>query len=444
MQTTTEDLGLSGLAEGEAGNGPQALLVLFTPDAALRGATIPLDRPLTLGRKDGTDLDLGIDDPRVSRRHATVRPRGDRTGIELDEHGSRNGIFVDGKRSTGGLVRASSVLRLGDTVLAVGFAPARRPTRQPSAAVGASARLLDALCSCEDAAQSDIPVLLLGETGTGKEILARAVHELSGRAGAFVTLNCAAIPKELLESYLFGHQKGAFTGANADRLGYFAQAERGTLFLDEIGELLPDLQAKLLRVLEGREYSPVGSNVLQRSTARVVAATNVDLRREADLGTFRRDLYARIAGAVIRLAPLRERREDILPLARFFLASFAPGIEHTFTANCAELLVTRPWPMNIRELRTAMQRLALHAKGKRELRSADLAPLLDEPVPQAPAVPTPAAGELVEGSPSRGELAALLERHKGNVTLIARHYGKDRKQVYRWLQHHGLDGGDFR
>jgi transcriptional regulator with PAS, ATPase and Fis domain len=284
-------------------------------------------------------------------------------------------------------------------------------------------------------AESDLPVLLLGETGSGKEVLAHAVHDASKRRGELVIINCAAIPKELVESYLFGHRKGSFTGAVDDRVGFFAQAKGGTLFFDEIGELLPDLQSKLLRVLENREYSAVGSTAVIKTDVRVISATNADVAHEVETGMLRRDLYARIAGAVIRLSPLRQRREDIMALARHFLDGFAPRARLPWTPGFVELLLTHPWPMNVREVRTTMQRLALASHKGSELRSADLAAVLD---PLGRAEPSPAPGPRRTVAPSRDELQRLLRQHQGNVSELAKHYGRDRKQIYRWLRKHKL------
>jgi transcriptional regulator with GAF, ATPase, and Fis domain len=417
--------------------------VLHTPDEGLRGRTIPVDRPLLIGRRDTPGVDVGIDDPRVSRKHATLRPAAGQSGLDLEEHGSHNGSFVDGRRCHGGPVPVGSVLRIGDTVTVLSPLPWRRPQRRDPTVIGESARLLDALAACESVALSDLPVLLLGETGTGKEVFARAVHTASGRRGEVVTINCAAIPKDLVESYLFGHRKGSFTGAAGDRIGFFAQAQGGTLFFDEIGELVPELQSKLLRVLENREYTPVGSTTTVKTDVRVVSATNADLARDVETGTFRRDLYARVAGAVIRLPPLRQRREDIPALARHFLDGFAAQPLLPWTPSFVELLLCHRWPMNVRELRTAMQRLALETGEASELRSAHLMAVLDVASAAEPLAVTPVPS-IREEVPSRDELAALLVRHRGNVSELAKHYGKDRKQIYRWLQKHNLSGDDFR
>jgi DNA-binding NtrC family response regulator len=399
------------------------LFVAYSPDRALSGQTLTLDRPLQIGRAENAEADVRIDDGCVSRLHATVRPKADGSGVELIEHQSRNGIFVDGQRTEGGLVSRQAVLRIGDTLFVVAGSPRTAQVRAQIA----------------NAAPSDIPVLLLGETGTGKDVMARQLHALSGRSGPFVTVNSAAIPKDLVESYLFGHLRGAFTGAVSDRAGFFAEASGGTLFFDEIGELHPDLQAKLLRVLENREYSPVGSARVEHTDARIVAATNIDLAREAGTGAFRRDLYGRIAGAIVRLAALRQRREEIVDLTRGFLAEHGRG-DMTWSANFTERLLCHPWPMNIRELRMTVQRLVLDRPHQLELRRSHLEAALDV-VSTSDEDEAPLA---LADAPPRAELVDLLTRHRGNVSELGKHYGKDRKQVYRWLRRYRLDSADFR
>jgi transcriptional regulator with GAF, ATPase, and Fis domain len=421
----------AGVDPGEGSRGARlALIVAHSPDAELRRReAVPLEGPMTLGRRDGAGCELSIDDGRISRRHATLRPRADGRGVEVVDHDSRNAASA--------LAGAGSVLRLGDTVFVLGALPWRSPATPPAGFVGRSARMLDVLWNCETAAGSALPVLLLGETGTGKEVVARYVHAASARPGRLVTVNCAAIPRELAEAFLFGHTRGAFTGAVGDRRGAFVEAHGGTLFLDEIGELAPDVQAKLLRVLERGELAAVGATTPTAVDVRVIAATNAELASDVESGRFRRDLYARVAGVVARLPPLRARREDIPLLARRFLDEL--GTRAAFSAGFVELLLVRPWTMNVRELRTAMHRLSLAAGGAGELHASHLLAVLDDTAaaPVAPAEDEPAI-------PPRSEIVALLEKHGGNVAELARHYGKHRKQVYRWLERHNLSGDDFR
>jgi DNA-binding NtrC family response regulator len=446
MDERTRDLVPS--AVGKAGDpglaSPLALIVAHSPDSTQRDALIPLDRPLTIGRRDSGAVDVALDDGRVSRRHAKVRPRTDRSGADVEDLASRNGLFVDRVKTTSAYAKVGSVLRVGDTIFILSHAPGRQPQRRPAGVVGRSALVLDLLFTCASYAPSELPILLLGETGTGKEVFAAAIHELSARTGPLVTLNCAAIPRELGESLLFGHLKGAFTGATSAQAGAFAQAQAGTLFLDEVGELSPDVQAKLLRALENREFTPIGRTTPQKTDARIVAATNVDLRRASETGGFRRDLYARLAGGVLRLPPLRQRREDVPVLTRHFLSQLSSDAPIPWSANFAELLVAHSWPMNARELRLTLQRLMLLSSGQPELRGSDLLAVLDLPDDEAGA---DSAGddEQNEGDvPARAELEALLATHHGNVSAIAKHYRRDRKQVYRWLRRYDLSLDTYR
>ena len=236
-------------------------------------------------------------------------------------------------------------------------------------------------------APTDLSVLILGESGTGKELVAQAIHSSSSRKGApFVAVNMAAIPRELIESELFGHEKGAFTGAHARSTGRFEQAARGTLFLDEIGDMPIEAQTRLLRVLQSGEYSPIGSAQLKRANVRILAATNQDLQSLVALGRFREDLYYRLNVIPIHLPPLRSRRSDIALLARYFLEQGAVrGLPiMRITTDAVAMLTSYDWPGNVRELSNAMQRLALLTRGY-EITRTDVARLLTEFSSAAPA-----------------------------------------------------------
>jgi len=299
------------------------------------------------------------------------------------------------------------------------------------------------------AARSDATVLVSGESGTGKELVARAVHAHSTRvAGPFVAVNCQALAPGLLESELFGHEKGAFTGAERERPGVFERADGGTLFLDEVGEIPEDAQAKLLRVLQERTVVRVGGEKERSVDFRVVAATNRDLRQEVAEGRFREDLYFRLAVIPIHLPPLRERPDDILPLARHFFAGAAaqrrPPIQG-WSDEVEAHLRAHPWPGNARELENAIERGVALARGDRiELEDLVLAGLADDAasgaVGTAEAVPDGAGEDLratldrVAGERIRAELEA-----GGGRGEAARRLGIDRTTLYRWVRRLGLD-----
>jgi DNA-binding NtrC family response regulator len=221
--------------------------------------------------------------------------------------------------------------------------------------VGESARTRQVLRNIDKVAEGRWPVLILGETGTGKELAARAIHNASPEPGPFITIDCSSLVGPLMESELFGHAKGAFTGALGTKLGLIEAADGGTAFFDEIGELPLDMQAKLLRVLQEKEFRPVGSLATRRSDFRIIAATNRDLAKEVERGTFRRDLYYRLNVVTIRLSPLRERKDDISPLADHFLAKYGRG--HVVTQECFDAMMAYDWPGNVRELENSIQQM---------------------------------------------------------------------------------------
>jgi DNA-binding NtrC family response regulator len=274
----------------------------------------------------------------------------------------------------------------------------------------------------ERVAPSDATILIQGESGTGKELLARRIHLASPRKdAAFVAVNCGAIPRDLLESELFGHAKGAFTGAVGERKGRFLQADKGTLFLDEVAELPLDLQTRLLRVLQERVLEPVGSERSFPINVRVLAATNGNLEARVQAGQFRQDLYYRLNVIPLIIPPLRERKEDILPLARHFLAKHSGGREWQIPLVTAEALVRRPWPGNVRELENLCQRAALLAE--EPVLSEELLPSGAEPPDQlrlaVDGIQLPKDGvSLVDLE--RAILVRALEMNDGNQSSTAR------------------------
>lgn len=290
-------------------------------------------------------------------------------------------------------------------------------------------------------APSESRVLMSGESGVGKEVLADVIHAWSARAGGpLVKVNCAAIPETLLESELFGHERGAFTGALVQRIGRFEMANGGTIFLDEISEMSPQLQAKLLRVTQDGRFQRVGSNAEIHASARILAATNRNLDEEVRKGRFREDLFYRINVVELNIPPLRERREDILPLATAFLAEFTQG-RARFASSVADCLARYAWPGNVRELRNALERAALLSRG--ELVLPEHLPSRVRAVAEQPAPVETADAQRLEDIEHQAILAALRS-HDFNRTETARALGISRRALIYKLQRlrelgHGVD-----
>ncbi len=291
--------------------------------------------------------------------------------------------------------------------------------------------------SLRKVATTDATVLLLGESGTGKELAARAVHAWSRRGAApFVAVNCAALSENLLESELFGHEKGAFTGAQGRRIGKVELAHGGTFLLDEVGELKPDLQARLLRVLQERSFERIGGHQRIAAEVRWVAATNRDLWSMVAAGTFREDLYYRLAVFPVRLPPLRERPEDLVPLARLLLAraGAALGRPHLRLSAAAEAALARQsWPGNVRELQNILERAAIMAD--RDVVGPEL---LDPPSPPPGAASAAPARAMTLAELERDAIDQALRRHNGNRRLAAESLGIGLRTLYDKLKRYGL------
>jgi two-component system, NtrC family, response regulator AtoC len=305
--------------------------------------------------------------------------------------------------------------------------------------LGESPAFRQALLLAERVARSELPVLVTGENGTGKELLAKSIHQKSPRAaGPFVAVNCGALPESLLESTLFGHIRGAFTGAVKDRRGLFAEADKGTIFLDEIGDMPPALQVKLLRVLENGEILPVGADKPARVDVRVLSATNKDLAALERDGLFREDLYWRIKGAEVRLPPLRERPEDLPLLAAHFLnrsAHLCPdGRPRVLTRRAQEALLSHAWPGNLRELRHEMQRATVLCADKPEIEPEDLSFV---PYAKAPPAEPKTLQEKVEVL-ERREIEAALRGSAGNRTHAADALGLSRQGLLKKMERYGI------
>jgi len=433
---------------------PSVLTILHAPNLDARFSQRRVGDRTWLGRSVPEAEGLSLADDRVSRQHAVLVRREDDL-LEVRDLESHNGTFVDGARVETAVLSAGSILRLGDTLLELGTEPLAGHSVDAGGVVGHSAVMDRVRSQVAAAARSRGTVLLLGETGTGKELLARRIHDLGGSTGEFVAVNCPAIPNELVEASLFGHKRGAFTGAIADARGTFGRASGGTLFLDEIGELPLHHQPKLLRVIETREFTPVGGAEPVRVDLRIIAATNADLAAALEAGYFRRDLYTRLAELIIRIPPLRHRRADIPLLAEHFLARSLRGRSMVLTAGFMEDLVLHAWPGNVRELRSVVQRLCMTEDdpvrlGRRALREAMDEPAIEESGPTGTGATgsepqrAPNPKRIGRTPPPREELHAVLTRYRGNVTKVALHYGKAPAQVYRWMARYGLDPETFR
>jgi hypothetical protein len=397
-------------------------------------------------------LDLRFPGSTVSTVHARLE-RGE-AGWTVADEGSKNGTFVNGERVARAALRDGDVLEIGATLL-VYRAAITPPPDDPAGAADLDSvalttltpglatllpRRAEQLAALERIARLAIPVLLLGESGTGKEVLARAVHTLSGRPGAFVGVNCGGIAATLLESQLFGHVKGAFTGAARDEPGLVRAADRGTLFLDEIGDLPLTAQAALLRVLQEREVVPVGGSRPVKVDLRVVAATHRPLDKMSAGGEFRADLLARLAGYRHVIPPLRARREDLgLILGDLLRRADTPGAaDLRFATAAGRRLFAYDWPLNIRELQQCLSVAA--ALSPRGVIEAEHLPIASGAVPR----PAVVEQDLDDPETLRLTLIALLEQHRGNISYVARDLGKARMQIHRWMRRFDLDPAAFR
>lgn len=391
------------------------LEVVQSPDFSVQGCRIGLDstRDLVIGRL--VNRGFSITDQRISRSHLRIvwDPRAQ--VFRCADLTSANGSFLNGRRVESGLLGPNDVLRMGDSLFVV-------TSRQRTAATEErEAR----------AARSTLPILIVGATGTGKEILARKLHAQSGRNGALVTVNCATLSRELAAAELFGHTRGSFSGATAARAGLFRAAERGTLFLDEIADLPKDVQPTLLRALQEKAVRPVGADQEIPVDVRIICATHLDLGAMLAAGQFREDLYARLAHVLLQVPPLRERRHEILSLAR----QFAPELD--LTASVSETLLLWDWPRNVRELRALMELLAVTESPGGRPTPERVAELLPRAVLPDRAAHTVTPSPVVASTP-RALLGQLLAKHRGNIAAVARELGKPRSQIYRWIRAYDL------
>jgi transcriptional regulator with GAF, ATPase, and Fis domain len=490
------------------------LVLLYAPNfEQLSPAYVFVSPELTIGR-DPSNL-ICVPEQAVSRQHARfyLSPEG---RWMLRDLGSRNGTMLDGTYVTEMELEPNHEVRVGDAIFKFvdtgaekyvayridGQVAGERKARAFAELVG-GAQMDQIAADIERIAPTELSAVVLGETGTGKEVIARGIHAFSGRKGSLQAINCAAIPHNLLESELFGYRRGAFSGADRDKPGLIKLADGGTLFLDEIGDMPLDAQAKLLRVLQSREVFPLGATTPERVDIRVVCATHRDLYGYVKDGKFRGDLLARLNEHVVRLPPLRERKEDIYLLAKTFCERYArPKLGFTFSFLVA--LLHYDWPFNVRELESCIKRGVALTDGE-QLDTVHLPDAISEHMKQYGERPRMSAQSVVPSSgglggpgsgaggwpggagagsaaasgaygaesagppghadssgpyhsqgssvppavsrraaPTEEELRGMLERHRGNVAAVGRELGKERMQVHRWLKKYNIDLSQYR
>jgi transcriptional regulator with GAF, ATPase, and Fis domain len=443
MTREEEHVDIATRAMGLPGSSAGVHVVVLSGSA--KGTTKPLGEKLRIGK--APDNDIVLSDDTVSRHHCELTRASD--GVRVRDLGSTNGTKVLGARISEATVGPGTVLRVGEVEVALRPA-VRNAEVLPSekawfgAALGQSLAMRSIFGVLERIAKTDATVLLEGETGTGKDVLARAVWTESARAqGPFVVVDCGAVSYSLLESELFGHERGAFTGAVAARQGAFELAEGGTVFLDEIGELPLDVQPKLLRVIESREFRRVGGNKTIKTDVRVLVATKRNLQREVQAGKFREDLYFRLAVVPITVPPLRARRDDIPMLVEHILR--ATGGSLTVGPETMQGLMAHDWPGNLRELRNVLERAVYMARatGQTELNLVSL--------PTSGGVSSDVfhfeygksyreTRSKYDAEFERRYVKWLLGRHAGNVSAAAREAKMDRKHLHDMAKKHGLRG----
>ena len=396
----------------------------------------------------GNELTVRVPDKWMSSRHARIEPSFGRWVLTDTE--SKNGTIVDGHTTKRAVLTDGSLIELGHTLFLFferlpiePEAPALLELAPNEGAPG-TVTLMPAwqheLTRLKQIASSEIPMLIEGESGSGKEVIARAIHGLSGRKGAFVPVNCGALPDNLVESELFGYKKGAFSGAQQDHDGLVRAANGGTLFLDEIGDLPAASQAALLRVLQEREVMPVGGTRAVEIDLRVVAATHRDLDDMVAEGSFRHDLFARLAGFRVEVPTLHDRRTDLGLLIGTLHTRMFPEGHPGFDIDAARLLLRYPWPLNVRELEQALATAQVLA-GVEPIRAEHLPDSVRTGRP--PGAPRPVVLSETDQK-VRDQVVAALREHQGNVSAVARALDKDRKQIQRWIKRFNLDPGSYR
>jgi len=401
---------------------------------------------VTIGR--APDCDVALAHAALSRHHVRLRLRPTMT---VEDLGSRNGTRVRGARIEAGQESALAVgetFQIGKLHFVVARATRGAPSLTSGSARAASLRVVDPTAAAasafvRDLAASPLSVLLLGETGVGKEVLAQTIHDLSKLRGALVRANCAAMAPSLIESELFGHERAAFTGASQQRVGLLEAAQGGTFFLDEVGELPEAIQVKMLRAIESREITRVGAVKPIALDVRFVAATNRDLALEVDLGRFRSDLFYRLDGITLVIPPLREHRERIGPLALQFLAAAkgaaakggAASSAHALDAELLARLEGHDWPGNVRELKAVIERAVVIAGGGPvKARHVTIAPIKASGAPRPLTITTATSEEAIE----RQRIVDALDACAGNQTRAAKLLGVSRAALVNKIGLHRI------
>ena len=392
----------------------------------------------------GRTLEVAIEDPYASAKHVLVQLKPDE--ITIRDEGSSNGTYVDGELLPAGGERRvrTALIEVGRTffLLRDEEAGSRDSPMMPDGTEPLTfhAGFAEGLKRAARLARRSHDLLVVGESGAGKEVVARWLHHQSGRSGPLVAVNCAALPEHLLEDELFGHVKGAFSGAQSDRTGLIRAAHEGTLLLDEVGEMSPALQAKLLRVLEERRVRPLGGEREQPVDVLVIAATHRDLRAMVDEGEFRQDLHARLGLLTVRIPPVRERREDLGLLIRSVLTPLPAGARSLrFELETLRRLLLHDWPMNVREMRTLLLAAVDLAVAEGE-GAVVIGPrqVPDGMLASAGRVPTAPPELSTEDQQLRARLSGLLEEHRGNLAAVAREMEKPRIYVQRLMARLGV------
>ena len=442
-QSATFDDPLS-MAGGPSGDDYPTLAVAFHVDAGAPGARrVLIGGPLVLGRRSEAFGPRVLDDGLLSREHLRLEPRAD--GILAVDLDSRNGTFVNGERVKETVLRRGDVVGIGSVMFVFDEGPLTVDVPRDPDLAGTSHRLARVLADIEAVAAESVTVVVEGETGVGKERVARRIHERSGREGNFVALNCGGVAEGLAQSELFGHARGAFSGAEGERAGLVESAADGTLLLDEIGDASPALQTTLLRLLENREYRRVGSDQLRTTDARFVAATHVDLDDAVERGRFRRDLLSRLRKWVIRVPSLRERRQDVIPIA-LAIARRSGRPRARFSRPLAQALLLSSWHDNVRGLAGAVEQALVESPGEQ----LELTPRLEERLGSSsedrrsatpPGGDAPAVEQAVykKQRPEPDYLRRRFVELGCNMKAFARELGIARNTLYRWFEEAEID-----